>query len=632
MAEHNLYRKLEKALKRVVTEQPADPEAEMVKLLGGAPQDKVERLEAKVERLEAELANYKRLFDQVAAGRGDDADGATITAELHDQPTGTYLEHDGDDAHGASSSVVGKFSRDAHANVMVAAARREALKIVGAAVSGAATPRVHVDLVPPTDVVAIDVTGEAPPYVPGKVPQSAASRSAHILDALLGRAAQPWAPRICPTYGSPLPRLPHDKRLSSGERGIGLPLLREIREFYRSRDALSKFMSDVCRQVGFEASICQLTTPTGLSLSESIVLLGEESQFSTTDIVGRADAFFSYSWAGTTLGDVLDAVERAMHRLTANGRPPFVWVDIFCASQNLLTGKYRDETVSKESDYLSYLARKEDTDRIFDGALEHITTMIFFLAPLTGEWLAPNDPYLADHLGEPPTNWMRSGPAAITRAWCLFEVCTALSQNKKLLVELAPQDRMKLRSILENDADALDQTLADIDASQAQISKVEDRDYILPRVRAVGGFEVVNLVVKQELRQWLTQAGRTLLAEASCHTDSAGTVADTMALQQGLANLVCSQNLLEEAEKLYCSALVGSHGTLLSPASGSQNVGDMLCMLNIIGNLAVLFDKKEQACDDAQARATACDNARCLFKIAVDAKEALYDYVRQLRY
>ena len=101
------------------------------------------------------------------------------------------------------------------------------------------------------------------------------------------------------------------------------------------------------------------------------MLLGKESQLSTTDIVGKADAFFSYSWDGTTLGDMLDTVERAMNRLTTDARPPFVWVDIFCASQNLLIGKYRDPAVSKELDPLGYLARKEDTDRIFDGALEH---------------------------------------------------------------------------------------------------------------------------------------------------------------------------------------------------------------------------------------------------------------------
>ena len=35
------------------------------------------------------------------------------------------------------------------------------------------------------------------------------------------------------------------------------------------------------------------------------------------------------------------------------------------------------------------------------------------------------------------------------------------------------------------------------------MSKVEDREYILPRVRAAGGFDGINARVKRALRDWL---------------------------------------------------------------------------------------------------------------------------------
>ena len=52
-------------------------------------------------------------------------------------------------------------------------------------------------------------------------------------------------------------------------------------------------------------------------------------------------------------------------------RPRYVWVDMFCASQNLLAGVYRDaRLVAKAS--AAYRARKEDTDALFDGALDAV--------------------------------------------------------------------------------------------------------------------------------------------------------------------------------------------------------------------------------------------------------------------
>ena len=57
--------------------------------------------------------------------------------------------------------------------------------------------------------------------------------------------------------------------------------------------------------------------------------------------MGPAGAFFSYSWTGTTLGDMLQAVASALHRLKAEGETmPFVWIDMFCASQTLLAGAF----------------------------------------------------------------------------------------------------------------------------------------------------------------------------------------------------------------------------------------------------------------------------------------------------
>ena len=82
-------------------------------------------------------------------------------------------------------------------------------------------------------------------------------------------------------------------------------------------------------------------------------------------------------------------------------------------------GKYVDKQFAKGS--AEHAARKEDTDKLFDGALEATDEIIIYLAPLTGEWPAPPHPFLRGDLGTPPAGWMRSGPKAITRA-CACQV------------------------------------------------------------------------------------------------------------------------------------------------------------------------------------------------------------------
>ena len=77
-------------------------------------------------------------------------------------------------------------------------------------------------------------------------------------------------------------------------RGIGLPLLRAIRSFYASHNALDKTMEQVCKEEGFGASVCTLTASTGLSLAESVVRAGQRDGVDTSALVGDATAFFSY--------------------------------------------------------------------------------------------------------------------------------------------------------------------------------------------------------------------------------------------------------------------------------------------------------------------------------------------------
>ena len=138
-----------------------------------------------------------------------------------------------------------------------------------------------------------------------------------------------------------VPVRPHARRLPSGRRGITRKMLGAIRRFYRARGALGMLMGDLIKKEGFEWSVCALTRSTGLSLIETLALTAEARAEDADALIGLATTFFSYSWEGTKLGDMLDAIERRLAELeAADGVTRYVWIDIFAASQTLLSGEF----------------------------------------------------------------------------------------------------------------------------------------------------------------------------------------------------------------------------------------------------------------------------------------------------
>ena len=358
----------------------------------------------------------------------------------------------------------------------------------------------------------------------------AASRTTALLDRLFEEARK----------GGPLPSLPvkaHAERLGSGARGLSLPALHGLRAFYAAQAALGKQMSDVCKEAGFGASVCALTRRSGLSLAETLVLA--DGAGAAAGIVGETTSFFSYSWTGTELGDMLEAIDRLIGELEAagDGGERYVWVDMFAASQNLLGGVYRDAAITDKASP-EHKARKEDTDALFDGALESAREVLYYASPLLDEWKAPPHPFLSEgreavlwpERGAAPEPWMRKGPCAITRAWCLFELTTCLELGKTLHVALSAADHAEFERLLREDFAAIAGIVAGVDARDAQISKVDDREYILARVgRLADGLGTVTARVAEALRAWLLTAARRALDALPAAERGTSVLLDSMA-------------------------------------------------------------------------------------------------------
>ena len=134
-----------------------------------------------------------------------------------------------------------------------------------------------------------------------------------------------------------LPVRAHRARLRSGARGFSVAFLSALHRFLRRHGADELHMDALCKQPGLPVSVCRLTASTGLSLVESCALLAEAEGVDASALFGVATSFFSYSWKGTRVDTVVAAAERGIAQLDeVAAAPRFLWLDMLCASQNLL--------------------------------------------------------------------------------------------------------------------------------------------------------------------------------------------------------------------------------------------------------------------------------------------------------
>ena len=101
-----------------------------------------------------------------------------------------------------------------------------------------------------------------------------------------------------------------DPRHALRREGLLRPARRARQDSRRCR------RQDIVNERRFKFSACELTKSTGLSLTETLVREAGEGE-GIGELVGEATSFFSYSWTGTKLRDLLAAIERVLAKLEA---------------------------------------------------------------------------------------------------------------------------------------------------------------------------------------------------------------------------------------------------------------------------------------------------------------------------
>ena len=425
-----------------------------------------------------------------------------------------------------------------------------------------------------------------------------------ILESLLLRSAGGRA--------APLPVVAHSERIPSSARAVSLPFLRAMRLFLERHGGADRSVAEVCSEG--DASICALTASTGLSLAESVAMASARDEVAAARRhVGEASGYFSYSWTGATLGELLEAIDETVDSLQeVDGVERRVWIDLFSASQNLLAGAYQGPKVAAAAEREWLHARRQESSQVFEQALASANEFYFCASPLVGRWEAPrhafidgrnpscDDGHFLVGLGgpsglggsgtqdggrfprrfDPMPQWHRHGPMATTRAWCLCELVAAqdsasgarralwasptarsLAADGGLLlsglhVVLTEADRCDFGRLLWEDFGAVAGSIGAVDARDAQLAQPHDSEHLAARVRAltaegtlVAGLEEVTARVVPVLQAWLMQQARAHLAQFPPET------AASSLLLEDVARMLQAQGRLEEATSLVAEAL-----------------------------------------------------------------------------
>ena len=102
-----------------------------------------------------------------------------------------------------------------------------------------------------------------------------------------------------------------------------------------------------------------------------------------------------------------------------------------------------------------------------------------------------------------------NSPVVLRRAWCLWEIFCSINAGEKVNFQicLPTSERTALKKgISENFNSILDALIA-MDAQNAQAVNPKDRDMIFAVIKKECGFDVLNNMVKDQLRKWYVETG-----------------------------------------------------------------------------------------------------------------------------
>lgn len=171
-----------------------------------------------------------------------------------------------------------------------------------------------------------------------------------------------------------------------------------------------------------------------------------------------------------TLADTIAALEEWIKKTGRDPKRTYVWMDALCLNQHRISEQLSPELVAAE----------------FGPRVEAIGRILPMLHP-----------------------W--DDPVYTNRAWCLFELYTAIQNRKSVDVDIiiTPSQREAFHETISSGGySKIDAALASIKAEDATATMAEDLEAIKTLVKQMpGGFPTLNETVQKHLRQWFESQG-----------------------------------------------------------------------------------------------------------------------------
>jgi tetratricopeptide (TPR) repeat protein len=178
----------------------------------------------------------------------------------------------------------------------------------------------------------------------------------------------------------------------------------------------------------------------------------------TEAFVGKANFFVSHAWGGNfikLLGALCSYFEKS--------KDVKLWIDIFSVNQHIVGGY-------KNYDWWS---------KTFKESIARFGNTVLVLQPY-------------------------SNPAALERAWCIFEIFCTIEVKANFTIALCPTDELEMIDALEKDGEkTLNLMFTEINMEEASCTFPEDKENIIRTIKELtGGFNKINHLVFTKLREW----------------------------------------------------------------------------------------------------------------------------------
>ena len=275
-----------------------------------------------------------------------------------------------------------------------------------------------------------------------------------------------------------------------------------------------------------------LTLHTGTSLVETCMAAGLVGNDGGT-FFGPMTAFVSYSWRGP--GVSFASLVATLEEHPTGSQDVFFFVDVLVCAQ------HRHKRSASGS-----CPNTADMN-LFRHVIENCKRLLLYSTPITG-------------------------PLVLGRAWCLYELMSALKLQKPVEVVLSRADQAHLARLLAEDFDAVVIAFTRIDSAAAEATDKRDLEMIKGWIiSALGphGFKTIDEEVANQLRAWLAATATCIVRERLEDDDVKATLLHNSArLLKHLAKFDEARTMYEHALAIREKALGKDHLDTVATVAG----------------------------------------------------------------